>query len=103
MIRYYYIFAFLLLFSGTDLFAQSYSAKVRKLSIKDGISNRFVRCAFQDSRGFIWLGTNYGLNRYDGYSFKPFTKETDGLASNLIQNIYQDGTHELTSAPFLPR
>lgn len=75
---------------NNDLIAQSFSAKIRKLSIEDGLSNRFVRRTFQDSRGFIWLGTNYGLNRYDGYDFKLLTKENESLFSNTIHNLYED-------------
>lgn len=90
MIRYHYIIFLLLVLLGNDLKAQSFSAKVQKLSIEDGLSNRFVRRTFQDSKGFIWLGTNYGLNRYDGYSFKLFTRENEGLSSNIIHNIYED-------------
>ena len=90
MIRNHYIILLLLVLFSSDLKAQSFSAKVQKLSIEDGLSNRFVRRTFQDSKGFIWLGTNYGLNRYDGYSFKLFTRENEGLSSNIIHNIYED-------------
>lgn len=90
MTKYRIIFAIVLLLFNSDLIAQSFSAKIRKLSIEDGLSNRFVRNTFQDSRGFIWLATNYGLNRYDGYSFQVLTKENEGLASNMIDQIYED-------------
>lgn len=91
MTKYSIIFAIvLLLLSNSDLIGQSFSAKIRKLSIEDGLSNRFVRNTFQDSRGFIWLATNYGLNRYDGYSFQVFSKEKEGLASNMVDRIYED-------------
>lgn len=90
MTKYSIIFAIVLLLFNSDLIAQSFSAKIRKLSIEDGLSNRFVRNTFQDSRGFIWLATNYGLNCYDGYSFKVLTKEKEGLASNTIDKIYED-------------
>jgi len=68
----------------------SYSIKIRTLSIEDGLSNRFVRRVFQDSKGFIWLATNYGLNRYYGYDFKLFTKENQNLSNNAIYNIFED-------------
>ena len=46
--------------------------KFRRLDTADGLSNSQVNCIFRDSRGFIWVGTAYGLNRYDGYRFKTF-------------------------------
>lgn len=84
------LFSIVLLLFNHNLIAQSFSAKIRKLSIEEGLSNRFVRNTFQDSKGFIWLATNYGLNRYDGYSFQVLTKEKEGLASNTIDKIYED-------------
>lgn len=72
-----------------DVWAQSFSAKIRKVSVEDGLSNRFIRTVYQDSKGFVWLGTNYGLNRYDGYGFKLFTKETEGLPTNRVRKIYE--------------
>lgn len=75
--------------------AQSYSTKIRKISIEQGLSNRFVKKVFQDSRGFVWMATNYGLNRYDGYSFELFTKENQNLVSNAIYDIYEDGDQNL--------
>ncbi|BDS11902.1 hybrid sensor histidine kinase/response regulator [Aureispira anguillae] len=90
MTKYSIIFVITLFILNSDLIAQSFSAKIRKLSIEDGLSNRFVRRTFQDSKGFIWIGTHYGLNRYDGYSFEWLTKENEGLFSNIISNIYED-------------
>ncbi|MCP4438134.1 MAG: response regulator [Aureispira sp.] len=69
---------------------QSYLIKTQHLSIEDGLSNRFVRAIHQDSRGFIWIATNYGLNRFDGYEFTLFTKEQQELSNNAIYSIYED-------------
>ncbi|MGH1335992.1 MAG: response regulator [Aureispira sp.] len=90
MIRYAFITAVLLWGVVGNLAGQSFSAKLRKISMEDGLSNRFVRRTFQDSKGFIWLGTNYGLNRYDGYDFRLFTKEEQDLPSNRIFQMYED-------------
>lgn len=90
MIKYAFITAILLWVVVGNAAGQSFSAKLRKISIEDGLSNRFVRRTFQDSKGFIWLGTNYGLNRYDGYGFRLFTKEKENLPSNRIFQMYED-------------
>ena len=40
--------------------------KFRRLDTRDGLSNSQINYLFQDSKGVIWMGTSYGLNRYDG-------------------------------------
>src|SRR5882757_4009589 len=42
-----------------------------------GLSQRRVTSILQDGQGFMWFGTQYGLNRYDGYRFKVFKHEPD--------------------------
>ena len=78
-----------------DIQAQSYITDVRKLSVEDGLSNRFVTSICKDSRGFMWIGTRYGLNRYDGYTFKHYTKENNALTTNYINKIYEDQQQRL--------
>ncbi len=59
----------------------------------NGLSNNQVDCIFKDSRGFMWFGTNYGINRYDGYNFKVYTAnktDTSGLPFNAAVNIQED-------------
>ena len=46
--------------------------KFRRLDTRDGLSNSTINFLYQDSRGFVWIGTSYGLNRYDGYRFRTF-------------------------------
>ena len=70
--------------------AQEYLLDVQYFGIENGLSQRDVECIQQDKQGFMWLGTNYGLNRFDGYSFKWFTQEKHGLQSNTINHILQD-------------
>jgi len=47
----------------------------------------------QDKQGYIWFGTVYGLNRYDGYTFKVFENipgDSSSIANNDIISLYQD-------------
>ena len=46
--------------------------KFRRLDTRHGLSSSQVNCVFRDQKGIIWIGTAYGLNRYDGYRVKTF-------------------------------
>ncbi|MCB9297947.1 MAG: response regulator [Lewinellaceae bacterium] len=72
------------------LAAQEYIARVEYFGVEDGLSHRQVNAIFQDSRGYMWMGTLNGLNRFDGYSFRSYTKEKDGLPFNEILAIAED-------------
>ena len=41
-------------------------------SVNDGLSHNVINCIFQDSEGYIWFGTQNGLNKFDGYNFKKY-------------------------------
>lgn len=84
------LFFLIFVLNSTLLYSQDYLFKTETISVEDGLSNRFVRSILQDSKGFMWFATQYGLNRYDGYQFKVLTKEDNGLQSNFIDKIYLD-------------
>ena len=63
-------------------------------SVKDGLPSNTVYCSFQDSKGYIWLGTDRGVVRYDGYQFTVYTT-TDGLADNMVFDIYEDSKNRI--------
>ncbi len=87
----YLVIGLLACFGGRHgVWAQSYSAKIRKVSIEDGLSNRFIRAVYQDSRGFVWLGTNYGLHSYKRNFNKLFPKETQAQTNYKIKKIYEE-------------
>ncbi|MBI3194561.1 MAG: hypothetical protein HYZ34_08880 [Ignavibacteriae bacterium] len=63
------------------------------LSSHNGLSQNSVHCIMQDNKGFMWFGTQDGLNKYDGYSFTVYRNEpfdSYSLSSNWIQTIIQD-------------
>ena len=67
--------------------------KFRRLDTRDGLSNSSINYLFQDSKGYIWIGTAYGLNRYDGYRFRTFyndPNDTTTLRSNYVDLIWED-------------
>lgn len=64
-----------------------------RLGASDGLPNASVSSIVQDDLGFIWFGTQGGLVRYDGYSFKRFNHEpfdTESLPIDIIQTLFID-------------
>ena len=59
------------------------------LTIEDGLSSNFITAIFQDSRGYIWIGTDDGLNQYNGNYIVEYNYG-DGLASTYINAICED-------------
>jgi signal transduction histidine kinase/ligand-binding sensor domain-containing protein len=62
-------------------------------SISEGLSQSVITCIFQDSRGYIWLGTQNGLNKFNGYSFEIFTYKPDdstSISNNWIYGVTED-------------
>jgi ligand-binding sensor domain-containing protein len=57
--------------------------------LQDGLPNPTIHAIFQDKDGFLWLGTESGLSRYDGNRFKTYTVK-DGLPGNEVLGIFQD-------------
>ncbi len=67
-------------------------------SIGDGLSQSVVNCIFQDTRGFLWIGTQNGLNRFNGYKFEVFTYNPDdscSIPNNWIYAITEDKEADL--------
>lgn len=57
---------------GTFIARSQSSWRIDKLTTAEGLSQGYVYTIHQDKKGFIWIGTHGGLNRYDGYHFKAF-------------------------------
>ncbi len=87
------IFAFLLV---TKSFSQADGYFFSRLDISNGLSNNQVNCFYRDQKGFLWVGTLSGLNRYDGYQVKTFRHELQNehsLSENMISRILE-GPHQ---------
>ena len=66
--------------------------KFRRLDTPNGLSSSQVNCIFKDSHGFVWIGTPYGLNRYDGYRVKTYysnKRDTTTMRDNYTDRIYE--------------
>ena len=66
--------------------------KFRRLDTRNGLSSSQVNCVYRDSKGYVWFGTAYGLNRYDGYRFKTFysnRRDTTSMRDNYTHEIME--------------
>ena len=60
----------------------------------EGLGNLNVMSLYQDPQGFLWIGTQGGLFRYDGYRFEEFGP-AEGLTAPFVQDVYQDSAGRL--------
>ena len=67
--------------------------RFENISVNEGLSQSTGRVILQDQKGFIWIGTQDGLNKYDGYSFKVYNNnplDSNSLADNFINHMCED-------------
>jgi signal transduction histidine kinase/ligand-binding sensor domain-containing protein/DNA-binding response OmpR family regulator len=86
------------LFIYLDLYSQHTDYKFEHLSIANGLSHNTVTGIIQDHKGFIWIGTNDGLNLYDGYSFRVFKADafdSTSISSNKITKLLEDSKERI--------
>jgi ligand-binding sensor domain-containing protein/signal transduction histidine kinase len=81
--------------TGHYLADTPYSQNIRfeQFSLEEGLSQSVVNVVMQDSQGFLWVGTEDGLNRYDGYNFKIYKADTENpnsLSDRWITAIVED-------------
>lgn len=84
------IILFLILWASVGLGQQIF---FKKYQVENGLSHNTVSCTMQDSYGFIWMGTNDGLNCFDGYDFKVYKKiyrDSTSLGNNQVQSLCED-------------
>jgi diguanylate cyclase (GGDEF)-like protein len=80
------------------LLAQARPMAFERVSLEQGLSQSTVLTMFQDSRGFMWFGTEDGLNRYDGLAFKSYKYDPSDHASlpaNMVWAIAEDAAGDL--------
>ncbi len=84
---------FLIAFPVLITVSSEYQQIFYSLTNEDGLSQGSISCICQDNMGFIWIGTNDGLNRYDGYNVKIYRNipgDTTSLSSNRIKSVFVD-------------
>jgi len=87
----------ILIFCFTTVCGQE-TYKFNQLTTKDGLSDGMVTCILQDKKGFIWIGTDNGLNKYDGYQihiYKHNIEDNNSIGANTVRCLYEDSRNNL--------
>lgn len=79
----------LFLFAASLLAGQNSHPHFRNYSTNDGLPSSEVYTAFEDSKGYIWFGTDNGVSRFNGYEFENFGVK-EGLMDNVVFHIRED-------------
>ena len=92
--KHVFLLIFFLLFSVSNVFGKI-ELRSKQMTTTDGLPSNSIRHIYQDSKGFLWLGTLNGLSRYDGNSFLNFYPETINsnqisLVDNHINKLQED-------------
>jgi ligand-binding sensor domain-containing protein len=86
-----------------NLHARGHGLVFEEISIEQGLSQSIVFCIIQDQKGFMWFGTEDGLNKYDGYTFTVYRhdpNQPNSLSYNEIRTIYEDSSGVLWIGTF---
>lgn len=93
------LFLALMLALATTATAQLPSSlRFGRISVEKGLSQATVYYSYQDSKGFLWFGTEDGLNKYDGYSFDIYKYDPSDhrtISNNIIRYIFEDSKQTL--------
>ncbi len=87
------LLAFLFFLSGLVITAQKRNIKFDNIAINQGLSQSSVNAIIQDNEGFIWIATQDGLNKFDGYDFTVFKNDPNNphtLSNNFVSAICED-------------
>ncbi|OQY26608.1 MAG: hypothetical protein B6244_13055 [Candidatus Cloacimonetes bacterium 4572_55] len=82
-----WIFLFILFLPLSHGYGNESGLKFERISPRQGLSHDIVHSVIQDHLGFMWIGTQDGLNRYDGYEFKVFQHDPLDLTSIPVSDI----------------
>jgi signal transduction histidine kinase/ligand-binding sensor domain-containing protein/DNA-binding response OmpR family regulator len=88
----YFLFA-IIIFFGSFVYTQSNRIRFERITTDNGLSSNHTSYIFQDKKGFLWISTQDGINRYDGYRFKHFRHlpgNENSLSDYAAGYIYED-------------
>ncbi len=90
--------AFWMCYATAHLSAQPEEIISRYYSMRDGLSHNYATCLLQDSQGLLWVGTESGLNKFDGYQFTIYQEnplDSNSLSNNNITCLWEEKQQRL--------
>ena len=98
------LFLFLSIIHSLNSKAQLRELRFDHLSVENGLPENYASCSLQDHLGYIWIGTQNGLVRYDGYEAKVYKLETEGNKERnlcVIRSLFEDKKGNIWIGTFL--
>lgn len=92
------IITYIFILIASSIHAQQSPVRFQSLTINDGLSLSSVYCIHRDSKGFMWFGTEDGLNKFDGYRFQIYRtdiKNPNSICYKWIEHITEDNNGQL--------
>lgn len=86
---------FCLICGSVSAFASSETISFRHLGVEDGLSNNYITAIAQDRKGCIWVGTESGLNQFDGYNFTVFNRYNSRLNQHSVGTLFYDSKTDI--------
>ena len=83
----------IIIFNSNSIVSEATDINFRNIRNEDGLSQSTVETIIQDKKGYIWIGTNDGLNKYNGYDFEIYrhsNKPENSIANNYIVDLQED-------------
>ncbi len=93
LLRRFFVILFIGLAGIANLRAQPKYSKFSHLTVDDGLSSNRIRCVYRDSKDYLWMGTDVGLDRYDSYQVRQYRnneKEQGSISSDILTCIFED-------------
>ena len=91
-IKYILKFSLLVIFyciNYCSVFSQEVSYSYKRYGVEDGMASSEVYCVIEDSKGYVWFGTDGGVSKFNGYEFTNYST-LDGLTDNTVFKLYED-------------
>ncbi|MEO8512019.1 MAG: two-component regulator propeller domain-containing protein [Ignavibacteria bacterium] len=86
-------FILIILLNIVNTFAGINDYKSEHISLEEGISNNMIFSIYQDSKGFLWFGTMFGLIRYDGINYTTYRydpNDSNSISNDDVISIFED-------------